>query len=208
VNAPAGSIGAIVLAAGGSTRLGHPKQLVTHDGLPLVVRAARAALAAGADPVVVVLGSGADAVRAALTGLPIVTVDNDAWVEGMGTSVGRGVRELVTLAPAARGVLLTLVDQPLVGDAALRHLIAVWADADALAPDGATIAAAEYANTVGVPAIFGRAHFAALTSLPPASGAAPLIRAAGARLHRVPIPEASVDVDTPEDLARMSAGAF
>jgi len=206
VNAPA-AVGAVVLAAGGSTRLGRPKQLVIHDGLPLVTRAARAVLAAGADPVVVVLGSGADAVRAAVSSLPVVTVVNAAWAEGLGTSVALGVCELVALAPTTRGLLLTLVDQPLVADVALRRLVEAWAHADTRASDGATIAAAEYANTAGVPAVFGRAHLEALRTLHPASGAARLIRAAGARLRRVPMPEASMDVDTPEDLARLYARA-
>src|SRR5688500_11092794 len=91
----AGSIGAVVLAAGGSSRLGRPKQLVVHDGLPLVARAARAALAAGAGPVVVVLGGSAAAVRVALSPLAVELVVNDAWADGMGTSVAAGVRALV-----------------------------------------------------------------------------------------------------------------
>ena len=201
------AVGAVVLAAGGSTRLGRPKQLVVHDGLPLVARAARAALEAGAHPVVVVLGSGAEAVRAAVASLPVVIGVNDAWAGGMGSSVALGVSELAARAPAIRGVLLTLADQPLVGGAALARLVEAWSRADAHAANGAAIAAAEYANTVGVPAVFGRAHLEALRTLPPASGAARLLRAADARVCRVSIPEAAMDVDTPEDLARLRATA-
>ena len=199
------AVGAVVLAAGSSSRLGRPKQLVVHEGIPLVARAARAALAAGADPVVVVLGANAAAVSAALAGLPVATVVNAAWADGMGTSVVAGVRTLAARAPDVRGVLVMLSDQPLVDAAALGRLVGAWADADEGAPDDATIAAAEYAGTVGVPAVFGRAHLEALCSLPPAAGAARLIRAADAHVRRVPMPEAVVDVDTPADLARLGA---
>ncbi len=204
------SIGAVVLAAGGSSRLGRPKQLVVHEGLPFVARAARAALVAGAAPVVVVLGANEAAVRATLSGLDVLTVVNSDWADGMGTSLAAGVRALLAHAPSVRGVLITLVDQPLIDDARLRRLIDAWLNADVRANDRthATIAAATYAGTVGVPALFGRAHFEALCALHGATGAASLLRAAGACLHRVPIPEAAVDVDTADDLDRLDALAL
>ena len=201
-------IGAVVLAAGGSSRLGRPKQLVVHDGLPLVARAARAALRAGTEPVVVVLGAGEAAVRAALSGRPVVIEANPRWADGMGTSVAAGVRALLARAPAVRGVLVTLVDQPLVGGAELRGLVDAWARAEAQAGERgtpATIAAAAYAGTVGVPAVFGRAHLDALCALPAAAGAARLLRGAGASVCPVSMPEAAVDVDTPADLERLGS---
>lgn len=197
------SLGAVVLAAGGSSRLGRPKQLVIHEGATLVARAAQAALAAGADPVVVVIGGAADAVRAAVSRLPVTVVANEAWADGMGTSVAAGVRALLARETPPAAVLLTLVDQPLVNDAALGRLVDAWAYADARAHDDATIAAAQYASTVGVPAIFGRAHFDALCALPAGAGAGALLRAPGARVRQVPMPEAEFDVDTPEDAARL-----
>jgi CTP:molybdopterin cytidylyltransferase MocA len=206
---PGPPIGAVVLAAGGSSRLGRPKQLVVHDGLPLVARAAHAALQAGADPVVVVLGAGEAAVRAALSDLPVETVVNPRWADGMGTSVAAGVRALLARAPSVGGVLVTLVDQPFVGDAELGRLVDAWVRAEARAAGGgapAAIAAAAYAGTVGVPAVFGRAHADALCALPAAAGAARLLRAPGALVHPVPMPEAATDVDTHDDLARLLAG--
>lgn len=200
-------IGAVILAAGSSSRLGHPKQLVVHQGLTLVARAARAALATGAHPVVVVVGAGAAAVRAALSNLPVVTVVNDDWRAGMGTSLVAGVRELMVRAPGLRGVLLTLADQPLVDAAALGRLVEAWSLADAAASSGAhlVIAAAAYAGTVGVPALFGRAHVDALRAIPPDRGAAPLLRSAGVHVTAVDMPEAEVDVDSPDDVARLRA---
>ena len=203
-----GALGAVVLAAGGSTRLGVPKQLVLREGRPLVARAVDAARRAGASPVVVVLGADADAIRAVLADLPVVQVLNARWADGMGTSIALGLRTLVEHAPALRGVLITLADQPLVDYAALGRLVATWSEADASPGDGVAhvaIAAAAYAGTVGVPAIFGSAHFDSLRSLAPGSGAASMLRAAGAGVLRVPMPEAAMDIDTAVDLDRLRA---
>jgi molybdenum cofactor cytidylyltransferase len=190
-------VGAVVLAAGASSRLGRPKQLMLHEGVPLVVRAARTALATGADPVVVVLGANAEAVRATLSAIPVTSVGNPEWCHGIGTSVATGVRVIISCAPSVAGILVMLTDQPLVGDAALGRLMDAWSDSDRH-----SIAAAAYANTIGVPAVFGRGHFDALCSLPPAAGAARLLRQANARVRRVAMPEAALDIDTPDDLER------
>jgi len=188
------TVATIVLAAGNSTRLGSPKQLVVYQGMPLVARAAWAALEAGAGPVVVVLGADAETVGAPLAGVPITSVVNPEWSRGVGTSLATGIRAILGQAPSADALLVTLADQPLVDSAALGRLLAGWSSSDA------TIAAAEYADTIGVPAVFGRAHFDSLSSLPAAAGAARLLRQPGARVHRVPMPEAAVDIDTPGDL--------
>lgn len=201
------SIGAVVLAAGGSSRLGRPKQLVVHEGLPLVARAARAAVLAGADPVVVVLGANKIAVRETLSALDVLTTVNAEWEDGMGTSLAAGVRALLAHSPSLLGVLVTLVDQPLIDESRLKQLLDAWIHADARADDGthATIAAATYAEIAGVPAVFGRAHFVALCALQGAAGANALLRAEGGRIRRVPMPEAAVDVDTQDDLDRLDA---
>ena len=187
-------LAAVVLAAGSSSRLGSPKQLVLYQGVPLVARAGRAALQAGANPVVVVLGSNAEAVRAALSGIPVILMVNPEWHRGIGTSVAMGVRTIIEQAPDTDAVLFMVADQPLVGGRALERILDAWSRS------GRTIAAAEYGDTIGVPAVFGRAHFEALCSLPPATGAGRLLREASARVRRVAMPEAAVDVDTQEDV--------
>lgn len=199
------AVGALVLAAGASTRLGRPKQLVAFDGLPLVTRAARAALEAGAAPVVVVLGANASVVRAALDGVAAETVLNPRWRDGMGTSLAAGLNALLERAPDVRGVLVTLADQPLVDGRALGRLLGAWEGACADARRSghevsATIAAATYGEVTGVPAVFGRAHFDEIRALPAAAGAATLLRGREAHVRRVPMPEGAVDVDTEADL--------
>jgi CTP:molybdopterin cytidylyltransferase MocA len=191
-------VAGVVLAAGGSSRLRRPKQLVLYEDLPLVVRAARTALATGAEPVVMVLGAHAEEVRAMLSAVAVTPVVNSQWNQGMGTSVATGVKAVISQAPSVAAILIMLADQPLVSDAALRRLIKAWSDSDPR-----SIAAAAYADTFGVPAVFGRSHFQALCSLPPAAGAARVIRQANSRVRRVAMPEAALDIDTPGDVERL-----
>jgi molybdenum cofactor cytidylyltransferase len=185
----------VVLAAGASTRLGHPKQLATHEGEPLLRRAALAAVQAGARPVVVVLGAHAPQVAPALDGLDDVTVVvNAEWPTGLASSLGAGLRALGSASCDA--ALVTLADQPLVDAADLRRLLAAFG-----AP--ARVVAAEYDGTLGVPAIFGREHFAELLALTGDAGAGGWLRRHAGAVTAVPVPNASFDVDTAADLARL-----
>lgn len=193
-------VGAILLAAGGSTRLGSPKQLLRFGGASLLRHAASAAMIDCA-PVVVVLGSGADEQADELWGLSVHPVTNPDWRKGMGTSVRRGMTALDTLAPGADGVLLTLCDQPLVWAGALMKLLDAFRRADS----ADAMVAAAYNGTVGVPAVFGRAHFDALRTLPDDTGAKSLLMKHRASIIEVPLPEAALDIDTREQYARFLA---
>ena len=192
------NIACIVLAAGGSTRLGSPKQLLAYEGRTLLRRAAEAALATTCRPVVVVLGSGAEILREEVAGLDVRIVVNPAWERGMGGSVRLGMTVLQDEAKT-EAVLLTLCDQPLVGKAQLDRLLHAW--------DGGrtcSVAAAAYDETLGVPAVFGREHFAALAALPDALGAKPLLQRHAGRIAAVSLPEAGTDIDTREQYERIS----
>ena len=184
----------VVLAAGGSSRMGAAKQLLPLGGRSLLRRAVETALATDCRPVVVVVGRDAPAMRAELAGLDVVVVENADWPSGMGSSIRAG---LGAVPADADGVAVTLCDQPHVAPAALADLII------AFRRTGSTAAAA-YDDTVGVPAVFARSAFPALRSLDPRHGAKSLL--AGADVVRVPLQAASVDVDTPADYERLRAG--
>jgi molybdenum cofactor cytidylyltransferase len=185
-------IAAIVLAAGAASRMGVPKQLLPYAGDSLVRRAAKSALDAGCDSVIVVLGSGAESVGPALAGLPVRLTENRDWHRGMGGSVRTGMAALGDPMPDA--VLITLADQPLVTAEVLTRLLR------ARVRGGASIAAA-YSGTVGVPALFERPLFEDLATLPLEAGCKLLLQRALVR--EVPCPEAAADVDTPSDYARL-----
>jgi len=102
-------VAGIVLAAGSSQRLGRPKQLLDWRGQPFVRAVAETALKAGLSPVVVVIGSNAGEVEAAVHGLPVQIAQNDAWQTGQASSIRAGVQ---ALPPRAGGVVFLLADQP------------------------------------------------------------------------------------------------
>ncbi|MGC4054864.1 MAG: nucleotidyltransferase family protein [Paludibaculum sp.] len=191
------NVTAIVLAAGGASRMGRPKQLLDYGGQPLVRHAAETALASRCSEVVVVLGANSDQVQLALNGLPVTTVVNERWTEGMGTSIQEGLH--VTQSKGADAVVLFLADQPLIGADFLDELI------DIHAKSGHPIVAARYAGTVGVPVLFARQYFDGLDALRPQQGCKGLILAHAEEAHLVDCPQAEFDIDTPEDYNRLRA---
>ncbi|WP_257450023.1 nucleotidyltransferase family protein [Archangium lipolyticum] len=188
--------GLVLLAAGGSTRLGHSKQLLRWNGRSLLRRAAETALASGCHPVVVVLGAEADAHRAELAGLSVRDVENTRWREGMGGSLRLGM-EALRETPSLEAVVLMVCDQPAV---TAEHLMALRRTHQ---ERGQPIVASGYAGTVGVPALFDRSLFAELEALPASAGARPLLAKDPGRVAVVPLPGGELDVDTPEDVERL-----
>jgi molybdenum cofactor cytidylyltransferase len=172
--------------------LGFPKQLIVHEGEPLVRRIAMAAVEAGADPVVVVLGANAEMIAPALSGLAsVTTVTNQEWKTGMASSLATGLRALLEDAPCD-GVLVTLADQPFVDAAALTRLVAAFGGER-------RIVASSYANTIGVPAIFAREHVDALMRLTGDAGAGSWLRSRSSEVTSVPLDAAALDIDTLSD---------
>jgi molybdenum cofactor cytidylyltransferase len=188
-------IGMIVLAAGGSSRMGKPKQLLDFEGAPLVRRAAAAALGARLGPVFVVVGCNAHAVLAALDGLDIVAVRNERWDAGMGTSILAGLD--TADARAVDAALFMTADQPLIGVKQIARLAQTYREARK------AIVASRYAGTMGIPALFNRSTFGALRRIAPDKGCKAIIVAAGDNAALVDCPEAAVDIDTPEEYARL-----
>jgi CTP:molybdopterin cytidylyltransferase MocA len=187
--------GVVILAAGASTRMGSPKQLLPLDGRPLVVRAAEAALATPAWPVVVVLGAQAEAIRPALARLPVLIADNPAWAEGMAASIRTGIATLRQFSRGLDAALLALCDQPAFSAATIETLVA------AQARTGRSIVAARYGGRPGAPALFLREHFPALGALTGEEGARALLNGDPARIAAVDLPELALDLDTPADVA-------
>jgi molybdenum cofactor cytidylyltransferase len=187
-------IGAVVLAAGGSRRLGRPKQLVAFRGEPLVRRAARAAIGAGLDPVVIVIAPGAVAVHAAVADLAVEVVENERAATGMASSVQEGVAAVLARSPGAAGVALLACDQPLLDAAHLRALL------EAHRSGRRPIVASEYGGVRGVPAILDAGILAEVVGLTGDAGAREIVRRDPSRVVAVPFPGGELDVDRAEDL--------
>jgi molybdenum cofactor cytidylyltransferase len=181
----------VLLAAGASRRLGRPKQLLVWQGETLVRRIARAALEAGVDELIVVVGAERDAVVAALAGLEVRVVENERWPEGIGASIATGAR-----AASGAAVLLLLADQPGVDAALLAELIAAM-------EAGHERVACAYGGVIGVPALFSAASdLAALRELSGERGARELLRRAETAVLAIPAEQAGHDIDDEADWRR------
>lgn len=186
-----GSHAAVVLAAGGSTRLGQPKQLLTRDGEALVHRAARLALASGASRVLVIVGAHAKEVRAALGDLPVECLVNTAWQAGMAGSV-RLAAEALTRNEGA--TLLMACDQPALE---LPHLQALQSAAQ---HSVAGTAATRFGDRIGIPALVSPAMLRQAWALDGDRGLRDVLNAAGADVAACEAPELAHDIDTPDDI--------
>jgi molybdenum cofactor cytidylyltransferase len=188
------SIGAVILAAGGSSRFGSPKQLAQFCGKTLVRRVVDVAQQAGCSPVVVVTGSNAAKVsREANT--PVVK--NRNWREGIGSSIRVGIDHLTDVKPEIAAIVLLVCDQPFVDSELIGRLIALREKT------GKDIVASSYSDTVGVPALFVRAVFSELQALEGDSGAKKLIFKNPNRVAEVPFSLGNIDIDTVDDYANL-----
>lgn len=182
---------AVVLAAGGSTRLGRPKQLLTRDGETLVHRAARLALASGATRVLVIVGAYANDVDAAVSDLPVECLFNAQWNAGLAGSVRVAAQEL---AAHDRATLLVTCDQPALEVVHLQALL----DAARHAPSGS--AATRLGDRVGIPAVVAPTLLHAAMAMQGDRGLRDALNAAGADVIACDAPDLGFDVDTPEDV--------
>lgn len=184
-------LGAILLAAGKSSRLGQPKQLLEVGGEPLVVRQAKLLLELGAASVVVVAGSDHEKISGLLSTLPVRCVQNPDSVRGMGTSLACGVR---AMPERARAALVLLCDQWRLTPGDLQSLVDAWSQ------DPLSAVLASFDGTRGPPAILPRAMFERLTRLTGDSGAKNILKRWKGPVRTLPMERAAADVDIAEDL--------
>lgn len=184
-------VGAVVLAAGLSSRMAPASKLLMNLGdRPLMRHVAQTAIDAGLNPVTVVVGHDGDAIRAAVAGLPLRIVANDDYEEGVASSIRAGVRAIAAEVDAA---VFLLGDMPLVAPRHLRSLLAAFA----AEPDRG-ICIPTYRSKRGNPVLWSARHFPHLLALSGDQGARVLFRAFDEQIVEVEMPDDGVlvDVDT------------
>jgi molybdenum cofactor cytidylyltransferase len=188
-------VDAIVLAAGLSHRTGDTNKLVAQvDGLPMVVRVVRAALASQAEGVVVVTGHEAARVEATLVDEAVLFVRNDLYESGLASSLCAGIRALES---GVDGALICLGDMPWVGADVMDALIA-----DFDPGCGRAICVPTCDSERGNPVLWGADFFGAIDELVGDEGARRLLGEYADRVVEVPVRDRGIfrDLDTATDL--------
>lgn len=193
-----GNVGAVILAAGSSSRMGSPKQVLQFRGMSLLRRAALAALGAGCSPVIVVTGAYAELSRRELDGLDVREALNPRWETGMASSIGAGLEGLVDADADTGAAIFMLCDQPHVTADVIAGLVSAHRVIRRL------VIASTYGGSFGVPALFDRSLFAELARLEGGAGAKQVIRRYASEAHFLPFQGGEVDVDTLDDFSRLT----
>jgi molybdenum cofactor cytidylyltransferase len=190
-------IGLIILAAGSATRMGRPKQLLSYQGRSLILHAVEVALASLCQPIIVILGAYAEQIKPKLMLKAVQVVENSQWQEGMSSSIRAGISMLLKTNSKVDAVIISLADQPLVSPQIFNQLIQSYQETQKV------IIASKYNETTGVPALFSNALFPELMQLEGDKGAKALIQKYIDTGLILLIPEAAIDIDTPDDYKQL-----
>ena len=190
-------IGLIILAAGAATRMGRPKQLLSYQGRSLILHAVEVALASMSQPIIVVLGAYVEQIKPELMSKAVQVVENSQWQEGMSSSIRAGISMLLKTNSKLDAVIISLADQPLVSPQIFNQLIQSYQETQKV------IIASKYNETTGVPALFSNALFPELMQLEGDKGAKALIQKYIDTGLILLIPEAAIDIDTPDDYKQL-----
>ena len=192
--------GIIVLAAGSSSRLGQPKQLLSYQDKSLLENTIEAAKVAGDNLVVVILGGNYQLVAEHIEKTGIRTIYNTAWEEGISSSIRTGLSGLTEEYNDLDAVVLAVCDQPYMTAGLLQSLIDTANNSDK------GIVASSYVNTLGTPVLFTSKHFTDLMSFTGQDGAKMLLGKYHDEVVGVPFENGEIDIDTPEDYNRLISG--
>jgi molybdenum cofactor cytidylyltransferase len=193
------SVAGVIIAAGSSSRLGQPKQLLVFEGETLLQRAIRQANEADTEPVLVVLGAHRQQIESGVDLSAVSVIVNPDWEEGMAASIRVAILALRERASETAGILLMVCDQPAV---TAEHLCAMLA---AFEQDRNSAIASVYAGKRGIPAIFPRASFAELLALRGDSGARGLLSDPNRKVIELALEGGGIDIDRPNDLLHLRA---
>lgn len=184
------SLAGLILAAGSSSRMGQPKQLLPWQNTTLLGHTVQQ-LQNVVNDVYVVVGARHTEIRSSITNTNVQIIHNREWKKGMGASIAKGMAYLSTTT-SYDAVLIVLVDQPLLGSEYYQKMLACFSKGKH------PVVATGYAENCGVPAIFDRSLFQPLQNLPEEYGAKKLIGKYKAQRKCLEAEGAQQDIDTPE----------
>ncbi|HLX67725.1 MAG TPA: nucleotidyltransferase family protein [Puia sp.] len=186
--------GIIILAAGNSSRLGRPKQLLPYQGKTLLSHVVSEALAAHLHPVVVVTGAYQAEIEDSLRGQPVALTFNPDWETGMASGIAAGLKAALAIEPQLQALIVAVCDQPYISAGLFGSLM------EKHAVSGKRMIASFYSEICGTPVLFDKHYFNELAALAGDAGAKQLLKRHPDDVATVPFPKGSIDIDTAEDL--------
>jgi molybdenum cofactor cytidylyltransferase len=189
----ASNIGIVILAAGSSSRLGEPKQLLEFDGMTLLSHSIMEAANSNCSIVVVVIGANADFIAKEIDGDIVHIVANKNWDEGRSSSLRLGLKTLREIDRKIDAAIFMTCDQPYISSSVLNDLISTHQQT------GKPIVTSNYGEATGPPALFYKSFFFELMELKGDVGARKIIQQHGDQVTTVLFPQGKIDIDTKEN---------
>lgn len=187
-----GEYGAIILAAGASTRMGSAKQVLPWKNKNLLQHVMDEIRSSGLEAIAVVLGAGRDKIESQIEFGEVDPVFNEQWEGGMASSIVAGMTHLLEKLPSMRGVLIALADQPLLDRHFYNQMRNMHTD------NRNKIIASFYSGELGAPALFDKRFFDELMNLRGKQGAKALLRLHESHVIRISAGDKAIDLDTKE----------
>jgi len=190
-------ISAIILAAGMSTRMGRPKQLLKVGSSTLIRIVTENVLMSNVDELLVVTGYQQKKVSAAINDLPVRVIFNQRYKDGQGTSLAQGVK---SMSECASAFMVFMVDQPLISASLINMII------DEFLNRGCVALRPIYNCLPGHPVIFSSSLREELTKLSGDEGARQVLKKLADRVEYIEVPNEAVifDIDTPKDFKNLA----
>ena len=183
----------VLLAAGSSSRLGEPKQLLMYNGKSLLHQVISVANETNINPLLVVLGANYPVLSKKIDKHKAILVFNKDWQTGMASSIVTGLNFVIEKYPLTDGVIIMMCDQPFVSATLLNNLITTQKQTNK------PIVCSSYQNTLGAPALFHKNIFPQLLQLKGDTGARKIILQHADDVATVLFLKGNIDIDTPED---------
>jgi len=184
----------IILAAGASSRMGAPKQLLLVDGKTLIKRTCDTAMDTPCHPIVLVLGANRNLIRKETERMPITVIDNPQWENGMSSSIKMGLAGAYMTEKAIEAVVFLTVDMPYVSTELINKMIE-----KAKSDEKIEIVACKYENQMGIPVLFKRSLFTNLLELSGDEGAKKVVVKNKDKVAFIDFPQGKLDLDTAEE---------
>ncbi|KUJ50027.1 NTP transferase domain-containing protein [Chryseobacterium sp. JAH] len=188
--------GILILAAGNSSRLGQPKQLLDFNGKSLLRHVAEESLKI-TKSVVVVTGSNSIEISKEINDLELIIAENKKWKEGMGSSIHIGLNQLLNAIPTIENCIVSVCDQPFIEASVFSELIQMQQDSQK------GIIASKYADTLGTPVLFIQKYFKNLYDLSGQEGAKKLLQKFIDDIAEINFEKGAIDIDTQKDYQQL-----